>query len=558
MSTDRTVPRPGEDDGLIELIPTENIMTAVGDDLPTARIDATTVAETSASLVAETQDLRRRRLAAAALFMAVISAALMLWTLYTGLMFRVGGIALIRIVRVSIAAAAAGLLLSRVPLSRRAVRTIEYGLFGSFTLLIGISLYLVGVDFLRAGDTLGMVAYMKDGVIGVVMLMLLYGALIPNDAASAARMVLTMAMIPVAAFTLMMEFEHPDLLARLESMRSIERTGANVIALLAGASLAIYCSHVLNGLRRDLHEARKYGQYHLGRRIGAGGMGEVYLAEHQLLKRPCALKLIKGDAGGDPLALARFEREVKSAARLSHPNSIAIYDYGRTEDGTFYYVMEYLPGMSLQDLISGYGPIPAGRLVYLLRQACAGLAEAHSLGIIHRDLKPANIFVALRGGEADVAKILDFGLVKLTADPEAPDLTTDRSVSGTPAFMAPEQATGDRSIDARADIYALGAIAYFALTGRPPFDGPTAMAVMIAQVRDPVVPPSQVREDLPEDLERVILRCLAKNPDERYPNVRALARDLASCSCVGDWDEDRAEAWWDARPEPVDVPASVS
>jgi serine/threonine-protein kinase len=285
-------------------------------------------------------------------------------------------------------------------------------------------------------------------------------------------------------------------------------------------------------------------------------MGEVFLAEHQLLKRPCALKLIKGD-GGDPLALARFEREVKSAARLSHPNTIAIYDYGRTEDGTFYYVMEYLPGMSLQELVSQYGPVPAARLLYLMRQVCGGLAEAHALGIIHRDLKPANIFVAIRGGEADVAKILDFGLVKLTADPDAPELTTDRSVSGTPAFMSPEQATGDRPVDPRTDVYALGAIAYYALTGRPPFDGTTAMAVMIAQVRDPVAPPSQIRDDVPEDLERVILRCLAKNPDERYPNVKALARDLAACSAAREWDDAKAEAWWNDLVEPVAAPVTT-
>ena len=143
-------------------------------------------------------------------------------------------------------------------------------------------------------------------------------------------------------------------------------------------------------------------------------MGEVYLAEHQLLKRPCALKLIKPEAGTDPIALARFEREVQSAARLSHPNTIEIFDYGHTDDGTFYYVMEYLQGLSLADLVRQYGPLPPGRVIYLFRQVCAGLAEAHALGLVHRDLKPANVFVAVRGGESDVAKVLDFGLVKLT------------------------------------------------------------------------------------------------------------------------------------------------
>ncbi|WP_165245107.1 serine/threonine-protein kinase [Paludisphaera soli] len=558
MSTDQKNAGADAPDADLEFIPTETNLTVADDGLPTARMNswAGVIGDTAGSLVAETQDLRRRRLAAAALFLACLSAGLLAWALVTGKLWEHWGTGVIRGAQLLVAAAAAAVLLSQIPLSRRAVRGIEFALFGAFAISIGISQYLFGVEYLRQGDAVAMANYLKNGVIGTIILVLLYGALIPNDAVTAAKAILSMALVPVLAFTLLMELEHPDLIAELESMRSSEHAGSNVVALMAGASLAIYCAHILNGLRKDLHDARKFGQYHLGRRIGAGGMGEVFLAEHQLLKRPCALKLIKGD-GGDPLALARFEREVKSAARLSHPNTIAIYDYGQTEDGTFYYVMEYLPGMSLQELVSQYGPVPAARLLYLMRQVCGGLAEAHALGIIHRDLKPANIFVAIRGGEADVAKILDFGLVKLTADPEAPELTTDRSVSGTPAFMSPEQATGDRPVDPRTDVYALGAIAYYALTGRPPFDGATAMAVMIAQVRDPVVPPSQIRDDVPEDLERVILRCLAKDPDDRYPNVKALARDLAACAAAREWDEEKADAWWNDLVEPVAAPAPV-
>src|SRR5580658_8966397 len=180
-------------------------------------------------------------------------------------------------------------------------------------------------------------------------------------------------------------------------------------------------------------------------------MGAVYLAEHALLKRPCALKLIRPEAGADPLALARFEREVQSSALLAHPNTIEIYDYGHTDDGTFYYVMEYLQGLSLSDLVRAAGPLPPGRVIYLFRQVCAGLAEAHGLGLVHRDLKPANVFVAVRGGESDVAKVLDFGLVKLTKDAGAAALTSDMTVSGTPLFMAPEQTVGDRALDSRAD-----------------------------------------------------------------------------------------------------------
>ena len=235
---------------------------------------------------------------------------------------------------------------------------------------------------------------------------------------------------------------------------------------------------------------------------------------------------------------------MQSAARLSHPNTIEIFDYGHTDDGTFYYVMEYLKGMSLAELVRQAGPLPPGRVIYLFRQVCAGLAEAHGLGLVHRDLKPANMFVAVRGGESDVAKVLDFGLVKLTQDPGAAALTSDMAVSGTPPFMAPEQAVGDRSLDARADIYALGAMMYFALTGRPPFTGDSAFAVMMAHARDPVVPPSQIRPDVPEDLEGVILRCLAKKPEDRFPTAKALGEALAACACAGTWGANRAEAWW--------------
>jgi serine/threonine-protein kinase len=186
-------------------------------------------------------------------------------------------------------------------------------------------------------------------------------------------------------------------------------------------------------------------------------------------------------------------------------------------------------------------------VVYLLRQVCAGLAEAHNLGMVHRDLKPANVFVAVRGGEWDVAKVLDFGLVKLTRDPGAAPLTSDTMVSGTPLFMAPEQAAAEGTLDARADLYALGAVMYFALTGRPPFEGNSAFGVIIAHARDPVTPPRAVRPEVPADLEEVVLCCLFKRPEDRYPSSEALGEALAACACAGDWGPHDAKAWWEER-----------
>jgi len=301
-------------------------------------------------------------------------------------------------------------------------------------------------------------------------------------------------------------------------------------------------THMIGALRRQVHEAQQLGQYHLIRRLGAGGMGEVFLAEHQMLKRPCALKLIRAENAGNPAALARFEREVRSTATLTHPNTVEIYDYGSTDDGTFYYVMEYLPGLSLAGLVERYGALPPSRVVYLLRQACDALREAHSAGLIHRDIKPANIFVAERGGVFDVVKLLDFGLVKGSESNPSLQITQEGTVAGSPLFMAPEQAMG-QSPDARADLYSLGAVGYYLLTGRPPFEGDNPMTVIVSHARDPVLPPSQIR-DIPPDLERVILRCLEKDPEARPQTAQSLEEALAACATSADWSPRHAAMWW--------------
>ena len=288
---------------------------------------------------------------------------------------------------------------------------------------------------------------------------------------------------------------------------------------LAG-TVGIFGSYKLAELRQQVHEAQEVGRYRLIRKIGAGNMGEVHLAEHLLLRQPCAIKLIRPDRAANAAALSRFEREVQTTSRLSHWNTVRIYDYGYTDDGTFYYVMEYLAGWTLEDLVRQHGPLPPGRAIHLLRQVCAALREAHAMGLVHRDIKPANIITCLRGGVPDIAKLLDFGLVSGTG-PAGSDalVTSPGSVTGTPAYMSPEQAGGE-PVDARSDIYSLGAVAYYLVTGRPPFERETAMRVLMAHVHDPPPAPSQVRAEVPADLEQVILRCLAKDPAERYADVR--------------------------------------
>jgi serine/threonine-protein kinase len=231
-------------------------------------------------------------------------------------------------------------------------------------------------------------------------------------------------------------------------------------------------------------------------------------------------------------------------ARLSHWNTVEIYDYGRTDDGTFYYVMEYLPGLSLEALLERHGPLPAARVIHLLRQTCQALREAHAIGLIHRDVKPGNVFVAQRGGLYDVVKLLDFGLVKPVAELRPARLTQEGALSGTPLFMSPEQARGLDNLDARSDIYSLGAVAYTLVSGRPPFERANPLEVIVAHARDEVVPPSRQQPDVPADLERVILRCLAKRPEDRFQDAESLEQTLSECAAANQWTQSHAARWW--------------
>ena len=435
------------------------------------------------------------------------------------------------------------------------LRALEYAVFGIAAAYLAVVQYAALLDLARQGDAAGLPTLTKRFVLYTFVLVVIYGMLIPNTWRRAAWVVGSVALFP-ALSGLLLHLTHPELARFTHQVATFEQVSDNLLILTFGALLAVFGTHVINTLRAEATEARQLAQYRLGERLGAGGMGEVFRAEHRLLKRPCAIKLIRRDQSGQPLALARFEREVRATAALSHPNTIEVYDYGRTEEGAFYYVMEFLPGLSLAELVERHGPLPPGRAVYLLRQACGALAEAHAAGLVHRDLKPANLFSAHRGGRYDVAKVLDFGLVQSPAAPDDPELSHAGMVQGTPQYMAPEQAAGDRKLDGRCDLYALGAVSYFLLTGRAPFAGLGPVAAMAAHLHKPVEPPSRHRPGLPADLEAVILRCLAKAPADRYPNADALEAALAACACAADWDATHAERWWHEF-EPIIAPAAA-
>ena len=374
-----------------------------------------------------------------------------------------------------------------------------------------------------------------------LMLIYNYGFFIPNSWKRAATVIGIMALAPLVG-AYFASCEHAGV------HESLSQGGYSMIALWTGLSAvtAVYGAHRFGSLRREAFDAKRLGLYTLRKKLGSGGMGEVYLAEHHLLKRPCAIKLIRPEKAGDPQAIARFEVEVQSAAKLTHPNTIEIYDYGHSQDGVFYYAMEFLPGLSLQEIVDRYGPLPAERVVYLLRQVCSALAEAHRRGMIHRDIKPGNIFAAERGGLYDVAKLLDFGLVKSSKiDDESMKLTMLGTVVGSPLYASPETVLSDQQPDARSDIYSLGATTYFLLTGRPLFDGSNPLRVLYAHANETPKSITDIVPDVPEQLVSVVMKCLAKNPADRYGSVTELANDLSTVPLREEWTQTRAVAWWE-------------
>ena len=328
---------------------------------------------------------------------------------------------------------------------------------------------------------------------------------------------------------------------------------ATIVLSWSGLMVAMstIASHTIYGLRQKVHQAQVLGQYQLEEKIGEGAMGIVYRARHAFLPRPTAIKLLRPETTSRRF-LERFKREVRAVARLQHPSTVAIYDTGRTPDGALYYAMELLDGIELRDIVLRHGALPPGRVIHMLRQACGSLAEAHEAHMIHRDVKPGNIMVCRHGGMHDVVKVLDFGLVKdqeSSQTPESPQLTTERSVVGTPAYMSPEAIADPLRVDARTDIYALGAVGYFMLTGTSMFDAKTRDEAFRLQLTEmPPLPSERLGRPVPEDLERVIMRCLEKDRDRRPSSARAREELLANCQDAMSWTPRDAQAWWESLP----------
>ncbi|MEM9188367.1 MAG: serine/threonine-protein kinase [Myxococcota bacterium] len=303
-------------------------------------------------------------------------------------------------------------------------------------------------------------------------------------------------------------------------------------------------SRVIYGLRREANQAKKLGQYTLVEQIGEGGMGSVWRAQHAMLRRPTALKLLPPERAGEA-AVGRFEREVQLTASLTHPNTVTIFDYGRTPDNIFYYVMELLDGSTLDEAVRVGGPMPPARVIHILRQAVGGLAEAHGVGLIHRDIKPANIMLCVQGGVHDFVKVVDFGLVKELQNAEAQSLSVADTISGTPQYMAPEAITDPTAVDGRADLYALGAVGYFLLTGEHLFSGATLIEVCSHHLHTEPKPPSKRSDqEIPEALESLVMSLLQKVPEQRSESARDLLRALEGLALDHPWTEPEASGWW--------------
>ncbi len=439
-------------------------------------------------------------------------------------------------------------------LSSRLLRTLEYTMVASMTVYFSAIRYWLLADIAR-GERPGGLAAQIGLLTGIPFLLLIfiYALFIPNSWKRAAWIIVPVALAP-SGVRWMVELQYPD--------SPQWRQPEGLPFLILTSLVALYGVHVVNSLRREVFKARQLGQYRLTEQIGRGGMGEVWKAEHRTLSRPAAIKLIRPETLGAKspedarTTLRRFEREAEAMANLTSVHTITVFDFGLTETGTFYYVMELLDGMDSETLVKRYGPLQPARVAYLLMQACESLEEAHQNGFIHRDIKPANIFVCRRGLRHDFVKVLDFGLVTPFGETRERKqrLTQEGALTGTPGYISPEQAL-NRPLDGRADIYALGCVGYWMLTGKLVFESENFIEVMASHLKATPPPPSErIGRDLPRDLEQLILACLEKDPAHRPESARNLSNRLAACRFDQPWDSDQAERWWNSR-QSAPVPA---
>ncbi|MGD8868138.1 MAG: serine/threonine-protein kinase [Gemmatimonadales bacterium] len=349
--------------------------------------------------------------------------------------------------------------------------------------------------------------------------------------------------VALAAYAAVPGIQHHWQAEGIDAFKSTLYEGTFQLGILAIISVAI--TKGLHRMRLSLHKAKQLGAYIIEKEIGRGGMGMVFVARHTLMCRPSAVKVMQAVPGEGEASLLRFEREVQLSAKLTHPNTITVYDFGRTESDTFYYAMEYLEGLNLDDLVLRFGPIPPERTTFIMLQVCGSLAEAHANNIVHRDIKPSNIFLTCRGGLYDFAKVLDFGLAKRIIAEGDRRITGTGIVMGTPQFIAPESVAGLELIDGRADLYSLGGVAFWLLSGAPLFEADDPIDLMVQHVTAQPKRVSDVSEfSVPPALDDIVLKCLEKDPEDRFQSATELATALRDIVFPEPWTLEKARSWW--------------
>lgn len=430
-------------------------------------------------------------------------------------------------------AASTGILMAR-QFSLRFLRMMEILVFGAMTLLLTMKYFSVIVALGNEGNfpeaTLNQV-YLCSALVNLIVV---YGLFLPNNW----RRTLILVVVIASAYfitAIVINFSH----------NSLDLVNLWTVAyFLFGAMIACYGSYVIYSLRKEVLDAKDVGRYKLIQKLASGGMGEVWHAEHQMLARPAAVKLVRPDVnGGSEDAVIRFEREAEAIAKLESPHTVQIYDFGITNSGDFYYAMELLKGLDLDDFVDKHGPFSLPRGIYVLKQICKSLMEAHSKGLVHRDIKPGNIFLSCRGCEYDFVKVLDFGMVKRDWDSQR--ITQQNVINGTPTFIAPEMIHRDRGeIDARTDIYLLGCVAYWIFTGRFVFMKENALATVLAHASNKPNRISHFLPDFPQELDDLVIRCLQKDPNKRPTSVKDIYVCLEKSGYAAQWNQELAEDWW--------------
>ncbi len=447
---------------------------------------------------------------------------------------------------------AAAVIHFKPDLSLHVVRGLELAVFGTAALLLSAHASISLGQALQHGSAAVLASLPLREALIFSFLVVIYGIFIPNTIGRAAAVTFPLAGLMPTAFFFTFLTEVPS--RELDPFFNTSLTES--LAFLSGAAvISVGAATLISMYQRSAIDARDLGLYSLKKRIGQGGIGEVWPAEHQMLARPAAIKIVrpeilKEEAGDSDdrveRTLKRFEREAQATASLRSPHTVELYDFGRTAAGVFYYVMEFLDGLDLDTLVEQHGPTSPERTVFLLQQACESLGDAHSHGLIHRDVKPANLYACRMGLADDFLKVLDFGLVKDQREPEGSlKLTIQEATTGTPAFMPPEMAVGSEDIDARSDIYSLGCVAYWMLTGQTVFDQTNPVAMAIDHVKTEPDPPSIRTEiEVPAELDEIILKSLAKRPEDRYQTAIEFKDALEGCPLPSQWSQKRASEWW--------------